>query len=411
MNQTTERFAAERISGETAPVSAHGGRLISRAAGEQERARLAKRAGSLPQIRLTQRQMSDLELISVGAFSPLEGFMGKADYQQVVHEMRLASGLVWTLPVTLAVEDTEAASLPEGGEAALVAEDGSAAAILEGCEKFGYDKRREARLVYGTEDENHPGVAALYSQGEVLVGGKVTTLALPSTAGAAGPKLTPAETRRFFADKGWRRVVGFQTRNPIHRAHEYLQKCVLEMADGLLIHPLVGETKGDDIPSEVRLRCYQTLIENYFPQDRVLLSVWPAAMRYAGPREAVFHAIVRKNYGCTHFIVGRDHAGVGNYYGTYDAQYIFDEFDSEELGITPVFFEHAFFCRICDAMATAKTCPHDEAHRVALSGTRVREMLARGEAPPEEFTRPEIARILLEAAGQVVCEGRESKRG
>jgi sulfate adenylyltransferase len=273
-------------------------------------------------------------------------------------------------------------------------------ALLSLTEKFNYDKRQEAKLVYGTEEERHPGVAALYRQGEVLLAGKICHLGLQEETQFSALRLTPAETRGIFAQRNWRRIVGFQTRNPIHRAHEYLQKCAREIADGLLIHPLVGETKGDDISSEVRLRCYQTLIEHYYPQDRVLLSVWPAAMRYAGPREAIFHALVRKNYGCTHFIVGRDHAGVGDYYGTYDAHRIFDEFEANELGITPLFFDHAFFCRICGEMATAKTCPHEDMHRVALSGTRVREMLANGQSPPEEFTRPEVARILIKAAAE-----------
>jgi len=372
--------------------------LICRVAGEEERRSLIERASRLPRVRLNARQLSDLELIAVGAFSPLEGFMGEADYRSVVGRMRLANGLPWTLPITLAVGRDEADDLPVGNEVALATDADEPAAILALSEKYGYDKREEAALVYGTQDEKHPGVAALYAQGDVLLAGTVTAFGPPEAGTFGALRLPPAETRRMMAARGWRRVVGFQTRNPIHRAHEYLQKCALEMADGLLIHPLIGETKADDVSSEVRLRCYQALIERYYPRERVLLAVWPAAMRYAGPREAIFHALVRKNYGCTHFIVGRDHAGVGNYYGPYDAQHIFEEFDEHELGITPLFFDHAFFCRSCGAMATTKTCPHSEADRVALSGTRVREMLARGQAPPEEFTRPEIAEILLAAA-------------
>jgi sulfate adenylyltransferase len=363
-----------------------------------ERHALEERAARLPRVRLTARQRSDLEMIVVGAFSPLEGFMGEADYWSVLHTMRLATGVPWTLPIALAVDRGIGDGLRVGDEIALATESDTPVAILALSEKYEYDKREEARLVYGTEDEQHPGVAALYAQGDTLLAGNVTAFALERAAPFASLRLAPAETRRIFQARGWRRIVGFQTRNPIHRAHEYLQKCALEMADGLLIHPLVGETKGDDVSSEVRLRCYHALIERYYPAERVLLAAWPAAMRYAGPREAIFHALVRKNYGCTHFIVGRDHAGVGNYYGPFDAHHIFDQFEPEELGITPLFFDNAFYCRECGSMATAKTCPHEEAQRITLSGTRVREMLARGEAPPEEFTRPEVAQILLEAA-------------
>jgi len=382
----------------SAQIPPHGGRLVQRLAEADERAEILGLAPMLPHIKLDQRQLSDLELIAVGAFSPLEGFMAQADYLSVVRNMRLANGLPWTLPVTLAVERETADNLGVGKWVILTGENDAPVALLSLTEKFEYDKQLEARLVYGTEEERHPGVAALYRQGEVLLAGKIIFLGLQENPQYASLRLSPAETRQIFAARNWRRIVGFQTRNPIHRAHEYLQKCALEIADGLLIHPLVGETKGDDISSEVRLRCYQTLIEKYYPQDRVLLSVWPAAMRYAGPREAIFHALVRKNYGCTHFIVGRDHAGVGDYYGTYDAHRIFDEFGAGELGITPLFFDHAFFCRICGDMATAKTCPHEAADRIALSGTRVREMLVSGQAPPKEFTRPEVARILIDAA-------------
>ncbi len=381
-------------------VAPHGGALVDLLAptsrGDQAQA-LYESARSLPTIHLSPRTLSDLELLIVGGLSPLTGFMTRRQYDSVLQEMRLPDGTVWSLPVTLAVAREEAASLREGSQVTLATEDGQPLAILTVEEKFAYDKAREARLAYGTEDAAHPGVAALYNQGEVLLGGPVAAFCLPPHDDFLQYRLTPAQTRAAFTERGWSRVVGFQTRNPVHRAHEYIQKCALEIVDGLLLHPLVGETKSDDIPASVRMRCYEVLLEGYYPKDRVLLSVLPAAMRYAGPREAIFHALVRKNYGCSHFIVGRDHAGVGDYYGPFDAQYIFDEFRPEELGITPLFFDNTFFCRRCDEMASAKTCPHGPADRVIFSGTRVREMLAAGEAPPPEFTRPEVARILIEA--------------
>jgi len=322
--------------------------------------------------------------------------MDRADYEVVVREMRLKSGLLWTLPITLAVDKDEATRLREGHEVALLGSDGELLGLLSVEEIFSYNKQEEANLVYCTEETRHPGVQYLYQRGELLVAGPVSLIRLPSLPGFEDYYSTPAETRRRFEERGWRTVVGFQTRNPIHRSHEYIQKCALELMDGLLIHPLVGRTKLDDVPSEVRLRCYRALEERYFPKERVMLSVFPGAMRYAGPREAVFHALVRKNYGCTHFIVGRDPAGVGRYYQPYAARELFLRLSRDELDITPLFFDEAFFCRRCDGMASAKTCPHAESERVALSGTRVRELLRNGEPLPEEFTRPEVSEILAE---------------
>ncbi len=376
------------------PIRPHGGRLVERLLTGEARAEAEGRARDLPAISLNARAASDLECLATGVFSPLEGFMGRADYERVVREMRLRDGLLWTLPITLAVHRVEAATLREGREAALLGPDGELLGLLSAEEIFPFDKREEARLVYGTEDTRHPGVEYLLRRGELLVAGPVRLVRQPSFAGFEDYYAVPAETRRRFKEQGWRTVVGFQTRNPIHRSHEYIQKCALELMDGLLIHPLVGRTKLDDVPSEVRLRCYRALVERYFPKERVLLTVFPGAMRYAGPREAVFHALVRKNYGCTHFIVGRDPAGVGGFYHPYAARELFLRLSREELDITPLFFDEAFFCRRCDGMASAKTCPHDASERVALSGTRVRELLRNGERLPEEFTRPEVSEIL-----------------
>jgi len=376
-------------------IAPHGGRLIDRLIAPEEREGARGRSRELKQVRLNRRQISDLDLIGIGALSPVEGFMARADYERVVGEMRLASGLPWSIPVTLAVSEVEAAQPRIGEELAMVDEQGELRGFLELQEKFPYDKRREASEVYRTTDEAHPGVRALYAQGEVLLAGPVRLLEPPQYPAYDPYHLTPEQTRQAFQDRGWRTVVGFQTRNPVHRAHEYIQKCALEVVDGLLLHPLVGETKEDDIPAETRLRCYEVLLDGYYPKDRVILSVLPAAMRYAGPREAIFHAIIRKNYGCTHFIVGRDHAGVGNYYGTFDAHIIFQHFTPDELGISPLFFDHAFYCRRCQGMATTKTCPHGPEERVSLSGTRVREMLQRIELPPPEYSRREVAEILI----------------
>lgn len=379
------------------PIAPHGGALIDRILRGTLREAAIERAASLPALTLSSVNCSDLELIGNGAFSPLTGFMGEADYHSVVDEMYLQNGLVWSIPITLAVSREAADELPIGREVALYRDDGRLVGLLDLAEKYGYDRADEARKVFRTDDEKHPGVARIYQAEEVYLGGEVWVITWPDDQPFAQFRHSPAETRRMFATRGWRRIVGFQTRNPIHRAHEYIQKAALEVVDGLLLHPLVGETKSDDIPADVRMRSYESLLADYYPADRTLLGVYPAAMRYGGPREAIFHAIARKNYGCTHFIVGRDHAGVGSYYGTYDAQLVFDLFTPQELGITPLFFEHTFYCRKCGAMASYKTCPHGAAEHLILSGTRVREMLSNGEMLPPEFSRPEVARILIEA--------------
>ena len=385
-------------------IRPHGGVLVDRVLRGEVREAVHERAQQMIKVPLDQMGLSDLELISTGALSPLTGFMGQADYDRCVEDMRLTNGVLWSVPVTLAVDDDLAGRIQEGGEVALC-EDGRVLAVMEVSEKYPYTrevKEREAREVYRTAEEAHPGVARIYGRGGVLLAGDIWLVDWPAAVKTEFPELrhTPAQTRRMFARRGWRSVVGFQTRNPIHRAHEYIQKTALEIVDGLFLHPLVGETKKDDIPADVRIASYQAILRDYYPADRVLLGVFPAAMRYAGPREAIFHAIARKNYGCTHFIVGRDHAGVGKYYGTYDAQNIFDEFPAEDIGLVPLKFEHAFYCKKCGMVVSAKTCPHGREDWVFLSGTQVREMLERGEMLPEEFTRPEVARVLLEGVQQ-----------
>ncbi len=378
-------------------IAPHGGELINRIASPEQKADFLSQAETLPRVTLDERAESDLQMIAIGGFSPLTGFMGKADYDSVVVDMHLNTGLPWSIPITLSVTADVAAPLTEGRYVRLDDATGRYIGVLQLTEKFTYDKQKEAIHVYRTQDEKHPGVAVVCNQGEVNLAGDIWLLQRDDHPLFPKYQLDPAVSRAAFQDKGWKTIVGFQTRNPVHRAHEYIQKCAMEIVDGLFLHPLVGATKEDDIAADIRMRCYEILIENYYPKERVILGINPSAMRYAGPREAIFHALIRKNYGCTHFIVGRDHAGVGDYYGTFDAQHIFDEFDPALIGITPLKYEHAFYCKVTNTMATVKTSPSTPEQRIHLSGTKVREMLRRGELPPPEFSRPLVAAELAKA--------------
>jgi sulfate adenylyltransferase len=366
-------------------IAPHGGQLVDRIlTGTALEAAKAKAAG-LPRIKVDTYAAFDIDCIGKGIFSPLTGFMNEAETRSVMDTMHLRPGIPWTIPILLAASPEQAAKFKEGDEIAIEDDLGDVAAILHLAQKFSMDHREIAEKTYRTTDESHPGVAYTLGLGDVFLAGELDVL-----------KAREIEFQEFALTP--KRIVAFQTRNPIHRAHEYLTKCALEICDGLLIHPLMGTTKSDDIPGSVRMECYQAIIENYYPKAHTMLSLMPVNMRYAGPKEAIMHAIIRKNYGCTHFIVGRDHAGVGNFYGTYDAHQIFNEFDAAEIGITPLFFDHTFFCKTCGNMASIKTCPHDKEHHVFLSGTRVRDMLKAGEMPPAEFSRAEVAKVLIKWA-------------
>lgn len=376
-------------------VLPHGGKLLPRLISGGQREGELGIAKTLPKVRINSKEVSDLIMLAMGAFSPLEGFMGKKDYRRVVEEMRLGNGLLWPMPVTLPVSE-EADRIREGDRIALLdSENDEIMATMLIEEKYSYDKRIEALQVFGTDDLNHPGVQKIYKQGEVYLGGSVKVFNEGGYPERFPEFARPAETREIFSAKGWTTIAAFQTRNPMHRSHEYLTKIALEVCDGLLIHPIVGKLKAGDVPAEVRMECYRALINSYFPKDRVVFKVYPMEMRYAGPREAVLHAIIRQNFGCSHLIVGRDHAGVGDYYGPFDAQRIFDELDPKDLYLQPLKLDATFWCNRCGSMASPKTCPHADKDRLAISGTKLREMLAKGKRPPEEFSRKEVIDILV----------------
>jgi sulfate adenylyltransferase len=385
----------------TKQIEPHGGVLINRVVSQQDKAKKLQLAMQHKKININTWTISDLELIAVGAFSPLNGFLEQEDYIRVLNKMRLTNGIVWSIPITLAIDETQANTLSVGEQITLVGEDDQ---ILYGTMEvrsiYNVDLKKEACAVYKTSDPDHPGVKKLFERSSIYIGGPIQLLNRYAENVNEKYSYDPSDVRQIFKRKGWNSIVGFQTRNPVHRAHEYIQKSALEIVDGLFIHPLVGETKSDDISAEVRMKSYHVLLEKYFPRERTFLAVFPAAMRYAGPREAIFHAIVRKNYGCTHIIVGRDHAGVGNYYGAYEGQEIFNQFTEQEIGIKPLFFEHSFYCKVCGHMATRKTCPHESSEHIHLSGTKVREMLKQGICPPEQFTRKEVAQILIDGMRQ-----------
>jgi len=376
-------------------IAAHGGKLVNKIVSNQQKADILEEKENMFHLKLDKSDLVETENIATGLYSPIEGFMNKDDYKSVRDTMRLSDGTIWTIPIVLGVDKKEAAKIKKGQRIALTDYSEKIYAVMDVEDIYTYEQEKEAEMIYKTQSEKHPGVKNVYKRGCYHLGGEIHLLRRIKHDKFNQYRMDPTEVRNYIKNKGWERVVGFQTRNPIHRAHEYLQKCSLEITDGLLLSPLVGETKSSDIPADYRIRSYEVVMDKIYPKGRVFLSVFPAAMRYAGPKEAVFHALCRKNYGCTHFIVGRDHAGVGDYYGTYEAQNMFDNFSQSEIGIIPLRFEYSFYCKKCKSMATTKTCPHSSKEHIGLSGTKVRKLIREGKRPPEEMTRPEVADILI----------------
>jgi len=379
-------------------VPPHGGKLNPLlVADKQERTRLLQQAQELKSVGLDSKSESDVIMLATGAYSPLQGFMGKKDYLSVMAEMRLSSGLLWPIPVTLPVAAAVAKDLRVGEEISLVSlESNLIMAVMTIDEIYGYEKEQEAGSVFATNDRSHPGVAKIYEQGDIYLAGPLKALSEGSYPELYPEFARPADTRELFQEKGWSTIVAFQTRNPIHRSHEYLTKVALELCDGLLIHPVVGHLKTGDIPAQVRMKCYHAMMDNYYNQERTLLKVYPIEMMYGGPREAILHAIIRQNFGCSHMIIGRDHAGVGNFYGAFEAQEIFETLRPDDLSLKPINMDWTFWCYKCEAIVSAKTCPHGDQEHLMISGTRLRDMLAGGDRPPAEFSRPEVIDILID---------------
>lgn len=373
-----------------------GGVLVDRILEESDRKEALVQIASLPVIVMNSREAADFDMLANGSFSPLTGFMTEKNYTSCLNDMKLADGTLWPLPVTLAVTSEQAQELKPGLLCSLKSD--TDAEILGDIlveDIYTYDKTAECQAAFGTTDANHPGVAKVLDQKPVYVGGQIRAYGQSAYADKFPEYASPKDVRTAIEQSGWETIAAFQTRNPIHRAHEYLTKVALEICDGILIHPIVGALKEGDIPAEVRLDCYRELLDKYYPKDRVLLKVYPMEMRYAGPKEAILHAIIRQNFGCTHLIVGRDHAGVGNYYGPFDAQRIFYTLPSGALAIDILRFDWTFWCNECGGIASTKTCPHDASHHFKVSGTELRRMLSEGKHPPVEITRPEVADILI----------------
>ncbi|MGB8953452.1 MAG: sulfate adenylyltransferase [Candidatus Aminicenantales bacterium] len=376
-------------------IQPHGGKLVDRILKGESREQALERARNLPSVRLDSESVSDVENIAFGVYSPLEGFLGKEDFCYILNQMRLSSDYPWTVPIVLDVDKEEAKKFREEEDILLVNDAGDPIAILHLEEVYEYNKEEMAKKVFQTMDVSHPGVAKVKQMKEFLLAGKID-LIQESPTPFSRYRLSPKETRILFREKGWRTVVGFQTRNTPHIGHEYVQKTALTFTDGIFINPVIGRKKKGDFKDEVILASYEELIKNYYLKERAVMAILQMEMRYAGPREAIHHAIIRKNFGCTHIIIGRDHAGVGNYYSPYAAQDIFDEFP--DLGIVPLFFKSFYYCKKCRSVVNEKTCPHPPSEQVQFSGTKIRDMLVRGEYPPPELVRPEVAKIIMEYA-------------